>query len=180
MKITTKQQFIDLYMQGVLGNKLKTWTDVNKAYNEVKELVGFRELSVGAGSFEVCNKNDILHVAIKWNKLGRKFYLNETDYNEDARTIQGEICYLYDGWHGFIGLCNGLRMRDMFAAGLAKPYRGLAVKAILNYYMDDNSLYDIEQLLELYPEATIEFTCYSTTIGILPNRNTIIWEVRNY
>lgn len=46
--------------------------------------------------------------------------------------------------------------------------------------MDPSSQQDLDDLLDLYPDATIEFTCYDIDLGVIPNRNTIFWEVRNY
>lgn len=39
---------------------------------------------------------------------------------------------------------------------------------------------DVEILLELYPDATIELAAYPYTLGKIPGRNTVIWEVRDY
>lgn len=39
---------------------------------------------------------------------------------------------------------------------------------------------DIIELLKIFPEDVIEFSCYEIFIGNLPHRNHIIWEVRGY
>jgi len=50
----------------------------------------------------------------------------------------------------------------------------------LDRFMDPSSRDDLEQLFDLYPDATVEFTCYQMDLGTIPRRNTIFWEVRNY
>jgi hypothetical protein len=57
---------------------------------------------------------------------------------------------------------------------------GLKAKALVEKYMDANTLNDLQELWDVYPEAVIEFTCFDCNIGTKPHRNTIIWEVRNY
>ncbi len=39
---------------------------------------------------------------------------------------------------------------------------------------------DINELLDTFPDAVIEFSVYNQQVGNCPNRKTIIWEVRNY
>lgn len=181
MKIPTKQQFINLYIAGVLGNRFRVWTDLESCLKDDPDEVGLRELAVGAGSFEMCSRGNIEATALKWIQLQRKFYLNESDKDHLSHlAIQGEICRTSSGYHGYIGDAHGLRMRDMFKAGYARNFGSIETRHIMRSYMDENSLSDVDDLLDLYPDATIEFACYRKTIGVLPNRNTIIWEVRDY
>lgn len=60
-------------------------------------------------------------------------------------------------------------------------HRGyLETKLLIEHYMDPSSQSDLEALLELYPDASIEFTVFSVDVGVFPGRNTIFWETRNY
>ncbi len=59
-------------------------------------------------------------------------------------------------------------------------FEGLMARALLRHHMWPSSYADFEVLLERYPDSVIEFTCYRVAVGDWPNRNTIIWEVRNY
>jgi hypothetical protein len=52
--------------------------------------------------------------------------------------------------------------------------------ALLDRFMDPNSRADLDALLDLYPDAAVEFSCFSVNVGIFPARNTIFWETRNY
>lgn len=71
-------------------------------------------------------------------------------------------------------------MRATAAAGLFRSYSGSAVLALVDEFMDPASRTDLDALLELYPDATIEFACFPCAVGVIPSRNTIFWEVRNY
>jgi len=55
-----------------------------------------------------------------------------------------------------------------------------AAKAYLREFMNENSYEDLRVLLDTYPMHVIEFSCLNRCLGSHPNRNTIIWEVRNY
>lgn len=50
----------------------------------------------------------------------------------------------------------------------------------LKQIMTDQDYEDINELLESFPNAVIEFSVYNRVVGDCPNRKTIIWEVRNY
>lgn len=179
MQITSKSQFIDLYLAGVLGNRFQIWRDYKEAMKVDILDIGFRELgSGGGGKFEMVLHNQIESTAKRWINEGRKFYLNASDSQETC-TIQGEIQYRL-GWEGYIGLSRGLKMRDAMNAGYMKSTSGASTRSIMNIFMDDNSRNDVDEILDLYPEAVIEFGCYNREVGILLARNTIIWEVRNY
>ncbi len=57
---------------------------------------------------------------------------------------------------------------------------GLTAERLLRAKMTASSYSDLQTLLELYPSSVIELGVYATPVGELPNRNTVIWEVRNY
>ena len=181
MEIRTKAEFFRLWEAGVLGNKLRTWRDPNEAVISGVPLVGFRQIgAAGGGRFQLVENAHILDAALKWTLDGLSFMVCEAAPDQHAM-LQGEVCRLLGGWHGALGInMQGIRMRDAMARGLLKPCRGVQVVDLLNRFMDVNSREDLEGLLELYPDATVEFTCYRYEVGCLPARNTIFWEVRNY
>lgn len=61
-----------------------------------------------------------------------------------------------------------------------RHYYGLQAKLLLEIYMDPSSYEDIRSLLEKYPYHVIEFSVCDRSVGIIPGRNTVIWEVRKY
>jgi len=181
MKISSKLQFLDLYLAGALGNRFRIWRTYQEALRDKPEELGLRELGIGAGTFEMVKYEQIESASKRWLALGRRFYLNASDIDHlDYLLIQGEICRTVRGYEGYIGFAEGRRMRDMFKLGTVRNFRAGAVLHIMRTFMDANTLADVEGLFDLYPDATIEFATYSKELGVLPNRNTIIWEVRDY
>lgn len=163
----------------MLGNKLRTWRDPEAVDCAV---VGFRQLGVaGGGRYEGAEGRDaILEVARRWRMDGLSFVICEAA-PDHLGTIQGEVCRGLWGLEGLMGrVVNGKRMRQSMADGDLKPIHGAAVLKVLDTFMDPSSRDDLDALFELYPDATVEFTCYACTLGSLPARNTIFWEVRNY
>ena len=71
-------------------------------------------------------------------------------------------------------------MRKAMAAGCMRHCSPAEVVVLLQTYMDPSSRDDLEMLLEMYPDATVEFSCFDIDIGVYPGRNTIFWETRNY
>jgi hypothetical protein len=71
-------------------------------------------------------------------------------------------------------------MRQSIARGLHQHRGYLETRMLLARYMDPSSRDDLDALLDLYPDASIEFTCFSVNVGVFPARNTIFWETRDY
>jgi hypothetical protein len=188
MEIRSKKEFYRLWESGCLGNKLRTWRDPRDAQRSGVPVVGFRYSDPKGGGAPWWGVVDNKGIVDRFNEIvltgfdPRYLVVCEAAPDERA-TIQGEVCRAlgYAGLSGLIGaVVNGRRMRDSIAAGDLKPRTGSEVAVLLNTYMDPNSRYDLEQMLDLYPDAAVEFTCYAINVGDLRNRNTIFWEVRNY
>lgn len=182
MRIGSKAEFFRLWTAGCLGNKLRTWS-CPLAWSLEKDRppsVGFREIGkAGGGKFVVVPAIAANATLAEWQAEGRKFIICESAPDEKA-TIQGEVMRATDGLRGFLHwpVTDGMRMRDSMK--LAKDVRGLAVRVLLERFMDPGSRDDLEALWDLYPDATVEFTCYSVGVGEIPGRNTIFWETRDY
>lgn len=70
-------------------------------------------------------------------------------------------------------------MRDSLRQG-GRSYQGISAKAVIDHYCDPATADDLRLLLDQHPHAVIEFTVYDRNVGVIPHRNTVIWEVRNY
>ena len=57
---------------------------------------------------------------------------------------------------------------------------GLRALCLLRQHLFPSSWEDIQELLERFPDSVIEFSAFEYAVGFLRNRNTVIWEVRNY
>lgn len=182
MEIRTKAKFFDLWSAGVLGYRLRTWNSLDEFKAEPKKppIVGFRQIgAAGGGAFEMAHSAAaVAEIAGRWSAAGRKFMICEAAPDEKG-TIQGEVCRTERGLEGYLGLSTGLRMRDAIAKGLLTPRGYLATRVLIDGYMSAPSKDDLDALLDLYPDATVEFTCYGPH-NFDRGRNTIFWEVRNY
>jgi hypothetical protein len=99
---------------------------------------------------------------------------------DDKCTLQGEVCRTIRGLESYLEVGGGLPMRQAMAAGHMKHRGYLETKVLLERYMDASSRDDLDALLELYPDHTVEFSCFSVDVGVFPNRNTLFWETRLY
>ena len=98
---------------------------------------------------------------------------------DDKRTLCGEVARTYRGLEGTLGVVQ-MPMREAMKKGLLLPRSGATVLALLDKYMDPSSRDDLDALLDLYPDATVELSCFTVDVGVIPGRNTIFWEVRDY
>lgn len=189
-EIRSKRQFFELWEAGVLGNRTRLWRDPELArewaFKESNQRgkvmeIGFREIRVGAGAgkWEKVPWYFVLATANQWEREGRRYILDDTCPNE-LTTLCGEICRTFRGLEGTLAVEPWCGMRDAIKRGLLLPRSGATVLALLDRYMDPSSRDDLQDLLDLYPDAVVEFSCFTVDVGVLPNRNTIFWETRNY
>lgn len=181
VNIRNKAQFFELWKAGVLGNRTNLWDSVYEAIEDRATSFGFRQIGkTGGGAWTRVNTPaEAIEVSNEWRSLGRKFIVDD-GCPDDKRILQGEICRTYKGMEGFLDTTSKLPMRQAIAAGHMKHCSYGTCIGLLNRYMDPSSRDDLDQLLELYPDAAIEFSCFSVNVGVFPNRKTIFWEVRNY
>ena len=187
MEIRSKREFFWLWEAGMLGNRTQLWRDPREAFlwgrtqkkGPYYPKIGFREIGkAGGGAWERVSWSLIGETAERWRKAGRTFICDDGVPNE-KQTLLGEVCQSIGGLQGTLGITQ-LPMRIAMKQGLLRPCSGATVLTLVNSYMDPSSRDDLDTLLELYPEATIEFGCYSVDVGVIPHRNTMFWEVRNY
>lgn len=168
MKVNNKQEMYTLLRAGKFGNTARIWN----SYIELVEsgytgLVGVRSLSVG-GPFL-----PYLTVA----EAPREGIYSEMQLDEHI-LLQGEV---YRSVEGLYLLASSLKthMRPALREG-GKHYWLLAAYAQLQTALWPSDYDNLMELLALYPDSVVEFSAYDKAVGIIPNRNTIIWEVRNY
>lgn len=73
-----------------------------------------------------------------------------------------------------------LSLREAQDKSLLKIATGLFAYGMLKAHMCPASFEDLNTIFDLFPDSMVEFTVYRHDTGIVPGRNTIIWEVRNY
>jgi hypothetical protein len=180
VKITSKAQFFDMWEAGLLGNRPHLWRSVDDAYNSGFPQIGIREIGkAGGGRAQIVPRCLLHETATQWKLAGCRFIMDSTAPNE--RTILcGEVCRTHSGLGGLLAERSFCSMREAQKGGLLRPVTGSVILALTQRYMDPSSREDLNALLELYPDAAVEFSCFTVNTGIISGRNTIFWEVRDY
>lgn len=191
MQIRSKREFYKLWEAGCLGNRTQIFHSIDAALRAVPsgDGIGFRQIGQpngAAGAWEKASSvTTALEIDARWRAAGRR-YIMDDGFPNHRTTMQGEICRTVEGLYGFIAVAEfcgrvGLPpMRISMANGMHGHFYRAQVRALMQIYMDPASQDDVDALLELYPNATIEFASADVCVGNIPGRNTIIWEVRNY
>ena len=183
LKITSKAQFYDLWQQGLLGNRPRAWPTLEalgkSGYTGPVTLRYRGPAGGGVATTHVPARSVPAKVA-EWKSSGvdpTKLTFHESMPDEKL-LLQGEVTRSVGGLDLMFSTEPGQSMRD--AMRQARTASGLAARLILDAFLDANSRDDIEALLELYPDSVVEFGAYARDVGVLPRRNTVIWEVRDY
>ena len=95
---------------------------------------------------------------------------------DDKIAVQGEAMFADTGLKLFVSFMKVPMRVALLAAG--RHIEGLRAAALLRHYADPDSFDWIMHLLEEFPGHTVEFGCYTCPWGVVPGRNTVIWEVR--
>ena len=175
-RIGSKAEFFRLWRAGALGNRPRAWATAEEALASGAPMVGFRELGTFSGVHEIVERAAIMATAARWR---RPFFIDEAAPDE-RNTLQGEICRTHRGWEGYLGVRTGRRMRAAMAEGLLTPRSTATVLALLARFVDPSSRDDLDALVDLFPEATIELAAYDIDVGVIPGRNMLVWECRDY
>jgi hypothetical protein len=170
-----------MWEQGLLGNRPPMYRTLEEALASGDPCIGFREMRAGGGTWERSkNQEEAAEIYQRWKALGRAFIMDSAVPNNRS-TLQGEICRTFRGLEGYLNVGYALPpMRIAIQQGLLKPVTGSTIRVLTRKYMDPSSQDDLDALLDLYPDATIEFTCFDVDVGNIPGRNTLFWETRDY
>lgn len=180
MQIRSKAEFFHSWQAGVLGNRTNLWERPEDAYASGASKIGFRQIGMsGGGAWEKVPREQVFATAARWSSEGRRFMMDD-GCPDDKRILQGEVGRTYRGLEGWLDTTNQLPMRQAAAAGHMQVYGGAVTLSLIQQFMDPSSQDDLWDLLDLFPDATVEFSCFSVDVGVFPNRNTLFWEVRNY
>jgi hypothetical protein len=174
----SKAEFYERYLRGEFGNHPRSWaTWADLVADGYGGRVTLRDMVPGGPCFYGVEVADL-----KAGKLPEKCStLVDKRFNEgmpdEFLTIQGNVWYDL-GLKLEYSTAPGIGHRD--AVRHPRVAEGLMATSLLKTHLDPNSYDDLRELLDLYPEAVIEFSTYSKCVGVLPHRNTVTWECRNY
>ncbi len=94
------------------------------------------------------------------------------------RTINAELAQSSGRWCLTWGSSSELSLRHDILKN-DKLETGLTAELHLSALVPPEDREMLDDVLELFPGATIEFSCYTRHCGVL-KRKTIIWEVRHF
>ena len=174
--ITRKDEMFQRLLAGEFGNIALTW----KTYDEYlrsgyEGLVGIRDFSPSGRTRYYLDRNT---VAAEMPLYAEGQYVISQMTPDDKLLLQGEYQYV-EGQHTLYYSRHPKPMKIALNHDGRQVY-GIVALQTLRYFMWPSSYSDFEALIEKYPYSAIEFSCFDIEIGSIPNRNTIIWEVRDY
>lgn len=181
VKITNKAQMYELLSAGRFGNHIRVWYTLDEALaSGYTGLVSIRSLQVTHPVRLYHNPMEKLAEIVAGlpssvTERGLVFFEAPPDAK---RTIQGELTRLDSGYYLYYSRdCSPMRIaleKD------GKHAYGLAAKLILQHYLEPSDYDALQDLLDDFPGAVIEFSATSVPIGVIPHRKMVVWEVRHY
>jgi hypothetical protein len=204
---TNKKNFYKRYLEGEFGNRPQTWSNYKELLDS--NYVGYvtaRDLIPGGLCFYKVSTKTIrktiqenLEVKEIFGQKGdhtnyvfdnplpfdpKKYRYNESMPDEYIR-LQGNV------WRDYRGLCleysceKNIEHRPAVRHPYVQQAQLLMAESLLKSSLSPSSYEEIVYIIDNYKasescSAIVEFSTYSINVGILPYRNTVIWEVRNY
>jgi hypothetical protein len=177
MQVTSKKEMYRLYQAGKFGNKLRTWDTWQDMYDDPYQGdIVVRSVIPGYKTKYKLPKNQVLQDFAPYKS---KYPSSQFRFNEAAPDqhllIQGEV-YRSPEYLSLFYSTAKLPMKPALAESGRQVY-GATANAIMRYALNDNSWDDMQTLLDIY-DGIIEFSAYEVELGVIPGRNTIIWEIR--
>jgi hypothetical protein len=170
-----------IYKEGGFGNKLRTWANYEEfSRSGFSGLVSLRYHEPASPywryNIPANDVPDIIATLVKQGADFRKIVIGEMAPDEYL-LFQGELMRSVN----YFDFCYSREQIPMREA-LKNPIHtsGIEVVRMLRDGMTGSSFEDLDALLDLYPDSIIELSVYSRDVGSIPDRNALIWEVRNY
>jgi len=171
--INTKLKMYRFLKKGLFGNTSKIYESLSEMPNNIPMSMRYNR----PGNIKRCNPGITKKEIIK-NKIN----FNDITVCEQPE-LKGKCVLNAELMINHKGLNLRYKVGNMWMRPAMKnPDRAIGLKAkfILEKYLNSSDYDTIMDLLNIYPDHIIEFTVFDHYVGTIPNRNTIIWEVRRY
>ncbi len=182
--ILTKRESYAFYDLGLFGNKPLTW----RSYQEIcesgwngKVCMRSRKGISRSGTLFNLDISEIPEHIDKW-RTERGLLEKDISFNQSMPDnnliLQGELMRSVEGLYLYYTTVK----KPMNLAFNEEERHSHCANALqlIKYSFSPESFCDLEDLFEQFPNDVIEFSSYDISVGNIPGRNTIIWEVRNY
>jgi hypothetical protein len=182
--VTSKENFVARFCKGEFGNRTQVWDSVDEYLESCHVgMVHLRNRIVGGPTwYHLKDKWELLtkYREVLKNTPASQWYVGEMIPTEVEKKllIQGEVQQSTSHIDLYFSTVPE-PMRSSLAKG-GTMVKGIKAVAILKHYLDPSSYDWIMELLSLYPNHVVEFSCYGTNIGILVGMNAVVWECRLY
>lgn len=185
ISITSKRQSYNLWRQGLFGNKGGDWATVEDLRkSRFRGTVAIRYCGFAHGGIFIKDLQ-IQQVEPTLAKLHEQgwslsdFYILE-QMSPDIVTyrINGELLNTPDGLALYYSTDNAL-MRDALVKS-GRQVWGLRTMLVLRHFLNPTDFEELMTLLDHFPGHVIEFSSFSRSVGLIPHRQMIVWEVRLY
>jgi len=182
--IDTKDECYALYNNNIFGNRAFAWN----SYNDLLKSDWKGQVCIRGKRTQIARKKVVYNIHLnEVPKIIKQFEEqgiseNHLSFNQsmpdEHLIIQGEVMRTFLGlslWYTTkkVPMNKALAEESLYA-------NGLKANLILETFMFPSSYSDLTALFDLFPDSVIEFSIYDVAVGNIPNRNTVIWEVRNY
>lgn len=183
--LACKSQCYALYSLGMFGNRALAWDSLQELLNS-----GYRDLICMRGRAGVPRRRVDYNIPFdkieermrEWEAEGisRESITFNQSMPDEHIVLQGEVGKFPLGLGLSLHYTRVQKPMNLALAEKAEDADGTRARAILEHFLWPSSLEHLYDLLDLYPNTAIEFSAYNIPVGDIPNRNTVIWEVRNY
>ena len=180
MRIANKRQMYAMQQAGLLGNFPRTWPSVRAVIDDGFHrniTLRFFDRANQVKLFDLSPSQALVELSARGIADGVGFVAQEAP-PDNHRGIQGELMqserglYLNYTWAPY-------PMRIALERESRHAYGAEAV-LMLRAHVDAPSLDDLHLLLDRYSGCVIEFSTFAVTVGTMPHRRTLVWEVRHY
>jgi hypothetical protein len=181
--VLSKPSFARRYLANEFGNRAPSWDTLSEYLKSGYRggLVHIRNRVAGGptwydvepGAVEPLAQRIVARGIASWEQL---YFSGMAPTRRTS--LQGEAMETETGLYLYYSRVPKPMRASLLEGG--RDARGIVARELLRYYMDSSSYDGLRVLFDRYPEHVVEFSCYSVNWGTLPNRNTIIWEVRKY
>lgn len=185
VKITTKHQMYALLAAGRLGNTIPQYFSVADWQASMDsgryQFWGIRTLAPGGPCRLNCPVEEVVATVTKFQSIGHAINISVMVdrlftvllWAEVMRTETGLVVY------GIERPPFGGSWRQLMP-GRGMHWQGVMALMLLLRHLNPNSLDDLWELLDTYPDHVVELSALDRCYGTVPGRNAIIWEVRAY
>ena len=182
-KVSNKKDYYFLYSVGFFGNKPLTWNSIE----EIKESGWEKGICIRSKQGILRNKTvfdltmkEAMNYIEQLKRGGippQSLTFNQSMPNEELK-IQGEIMRSKENYSLTYTTIKKPMNRALEEETLHSE--GLMALKLIKENLFPSSYEDLQDLFDIFPDSIIEFSSYNVPVGNLKNRNTILWEVRNY